>query len=681
VLDCGHSPGSVTRMTRPVTWLMACLVLATAGGALVRSQPGAGAVRPADARQTGASAYVGAARCAECHRDKHRTWSGARHSMMLQPASPATVAGDFTQATVTLRGTTFALGQEGERFVVRGPFPTAAPATHRVDYTLGSRRVQHYLTTLPDGRIVVLPPTWDVETREWFHNLDIVNPNQPAGIPVQVWNRNCFGCHVSAQVKGFDAQADTYATTWTDFGTNCERCHGPGAAHAARYASPAAAPAVGAHAIVVPTDLPKERATAVCAQCHSLRDLTVPGFEAGAEYFDHFTPVLEYGDEHRVDPAYWADGRPRRFSNDAIGLWQSRCYLEGGATCTTCHVDPHEPNIERNPQLGRTNNGLCTRCHEPIAADVAAHTRHASGSAGSSCVACHMPPTVISLRSRMPDHTLSVPAPENTVTHGIPNACTECHADQGAEWAVKALAEWYPEGRRRALVRRADAFSLGRKRDPAGLAPLVAISRDRDEPPLVRANAVGYLRFYPGPQAHAAIAQAVVSEHAAMRVAAVLGLAERPDEAARARPMLVNALGDPARVVRVSAMLGLTNMQVATLPAAKAPFFEEARRDYLARAALLSDDGRVELDTGKFHLLSRNPDAAVSSLEASLRLEPDLHAARYFLGLARLAQGNAAEARRQLQLVPAENEYAAAAARVLATLPGGTRGRGRGAGS
>ena len=41
--------------------------------------------------------------------------------------------------------------------------------------------------------------------------------------------------------------------------------------------------------------------------------------------------------------------------------------------------------------------------------------------------------TVISLRSRMPDHTISVPAPENTVRYGIPNACTECHQDKDCE--------------------------------------------------------------------------------------------------------------------------------------------------------------------------------------------------------------------------------------------------------
>ncbi len=165
----------------------------------------------------------------------HKKWAGARHSKMLQSASPVTVLGDFSKGSITLRGKPFTVARAGDRFTIRGAFPTARDEVHSVDYTLGSRRVQHYLTTLPDGRIVVLPPTWDVVRGEWFHNLDIVNPDEATQNPVQVWNSNCFGCHVSAEVKGFDPVLNRYATTWTDFGTNCERCHGPGAAHAARY--------------------------------------------------------------------------------------------------------------------------------------------------------------------------------------------------------------------------------------------------------------------------------------------------------------------------------------------------------------------------------------------------------------------------------------------------------------
>ena len=36
---------------------------------------------------------------------------------------------------------------------------------------------------------------------------------------------------------------------------------------------------------------------------------------------------------------------------------------------------------------------------------------------------------MIGIKTTMRDHTISLPAPENTVAFDIPNACTECHAD------------------------------------------------------------------------------------------------------------------------------------------------------------------------------------------------------------------------------------------------------------
>ena len=612
--------------------------------------------------------FVGAAKCGECHEGIHKKWAGARHSKMLQPATPQTVLGDFSKGVVTLRGARFTLEHAGDRYVIRGPFPAGREEALRIDYTLGSRRVQHYLTTLADGRIVVLPPTWDVARREWFHNLDIVNPDEATRNPVQVWNSNCFGCHVSAEVKGFDSGRARYSTTWTDFGTNCERCHGPGAAHAARYAS--ASPAPGAAAIVVPTRLTAERSAMVCAQCHSLRDVTVPGFSAGADYFDHFMPVLEYGQKSDRDPAYWVDGRPRRFSNDAIGFWQSGCFVKGGATCTSCHADPHEPDIDRNPALARTNTDLCTRCHEPIGRDVARHTRHALGSQGSSCVACHMPATVISLRTRMPDHTISVPAPENTVRYGIPNACSECHQDRDAAWAVTTLDTWYPNGRRMRLVQRADAFSAARRHDVGAIEPLLALAADVREPPIVRANAIGYLRKFPTPRVGTALTAAAVSDQPIIRATAVLGLGEPGFAVDSVAPALIAALADTSRVVRIGAMLSLVNLRVTQVPADLAPRFDQAKRDYLTRATLLADDPGVLLDAGKFHLMNQDASAAAVSLEASLRLDPTLHASRYFLAVGRLAQGRVADARDLLNAIPKSSPYADQAAKLLAALTG-----------
>jgi hypothetical protein len=111
----------------------------------------------------------------------------------------------------------------------------------------------------------------------------------------------------------------------------------------------------------------------VCAQCHSFRDIYVDNFAAGDDYYDHFLPVLEYNLPDTADPAYWPDNRPRRFSMDAFGLWESECYLKGKATCVDCHVQAHAPDIDRNPQLRPEANAMCTRCHESIGKSVAAH--------------------------------------------------------------------------------------------------------------------------------------------------------------------------------------------------------------------------------------------------------------------------------------------------------------------
>src|SRR5471030_2400446 len=278
---------------------------------------------------------VGARVCASCHKDVHNTWTSGRHSKMIQPATRASVEGDFSRTRLTLRGQPFQLRVSGGAYFITESNITGKPREHRVEYTLGSRRIQHYLTTIENGRIIVLTPSWDVDRKVWFDNMEIVRPDEDDRTPVQQWNKNCVGCHVSQQDNHYRPDTKTYATAWSDFGTSCERCHGPGSAHVEKYQKGGAG-AGGDRAIVRPTRLDPVSSSTICAQCHSLRDIIGPGYTAGANYFDHFQPILEYGPRKESDPTYWADGRPRRFSNDAMGLWQSECFLRGGATCTTC---------------------------------------------------------------------------------------------------------------------------------------------------------------------------------------------------------------------------------------------------------------------------------------------------------------------------------------------------------
>jgi len=158
-----------------------------------------------------------------------------------------------------------------------------------------------------------------------------------------------------------------------------------------------------------------------------------------------------------------------------------------------------------------------------------------------------------------------------------------------------------------------------------------------------------------------------------MKLTAVLGLGEGGFPPADTTPILINALGDRNRTVRVGAALSLMNSRVTKLDGQAGVLFEEAKRDYVSRALLLSDDARVLLDVGKFHLMNKDAPSAIRTLEASLRLDMSLHASRYFLALAVLAEGRTAEARALLIRIPKGDAYAEAAQRLLATLPGGGR--------
>ena len=177
-----------------MAWRLA-LILAATG--LARASPG--------------PTYVGAAACSKCHAAVNHKWAQSRHSKMVQPAAACRRGGRllarrrFSCAAIT----TSSANAQGAYYITES-YLSGKPQEHRVDYTLGNRRMQHYLTTLPDGRIVVLPPTWDVLRKQWFHNLDIADPDETSEVQVQIWNKGCYSCHVSQEEKNYDAEKDAY---------------------------------------------------------------------------------------------------------------------------------------------------------------------------------------------------------------------------------------------------------------------------------------------------------------------------------------------------------------------------------------------------------------------------------------------------------------------------------------
>jgi predicted CXXCH cytochrome family protein len=635
--------------------------------------------------------YVGAKACATCHQSQHRQWAASWHGKLLQPATPQSVEGSLAAGKVVLRGSTFVWQhREGHYYLIES-YLAGKPWEHQVDYTLGGRRIQQYLSTMRDGRILLLPITWDNIQRKWLHNLDVKNP-ESAGDPVQIWNKSCFSCHVTGWQKNFDLQQDAYHSTWKDSGVGCESCHGPGSEHvseasaashakAAMPANPEKRAAIES-SIVNLAKLDPTRSTMACAQCHSLRDIYADGFQPGGNYYDYFLPVMEYRLPMSKDPPYWPDGRPRWLANEAFAFWQSECFLKGRATCLTCHTRPHDMDIARNPQLRASNNALCTQCHGDIARNISAHTHHAANSAGSSCIACHMPRTVLSINARMRDHSISIPVPENTIRHGIPNACNLCHRDKTAEWAAEKVTAWYGAKSGEKLIRRADAFSEARNGDAAAIPALLQILSDSSGGPWIRANAAGYLGSFPqDPTAYAAVLRALDDAQPLVRATAASAIRPRAAERAAVAPQLAALLADPVTIVKVSAAIALVSMGVQQIPGQDGVRLEQAKQLYRARAEIDSDDPEQQFAAGRFFLLGGDPGEAVADFQAAMQLDPSLPVPIY-LAQALAAKGDFQSAEEILKKIPGDDPQYDAAQRLLAQIEvrsagaGGSQGLG-----
>jgi hypothetical protein len=71
------------------------------------------------------------------------------------------------------------------------------------------------------------------------------------------------------------------------------------------------------------------------------------------------------------------------------------------------------------------------------------HPHHAEASAGSQCVACHMPKIEQTIADvNVSSHTFHFVYPERTERLKIPNACNVCHKDRSTAWAADALRRW-----------------------------------------------------------------------------------------------------------------------------------------------------------------------------------------------------------------------------------------------
>jgi predicted CXXCH cytochrome family protein len=364
--------------------------------------------------------YVGSEACRSCHTAIYDRWSKTLMANVVRDPKqhPEAIIPDLAK-----------------------PDPLVTFTKDDIAFVYGSKWKQRYFKKVGDDYFP-LPAQWDVTHKIWSkyfvpNGADWWVPFYPADNAQRPTGPLCDGCH--------SVNYDIAKKTVTEWNVGCERCHGPGSAHAAKPVR---------ETIVNPARLDYVHASDTCIQCHSQgRPLNNPidgkyydwpvGFQMGLNLNDFWK--LE---DHKIGETtftHFADGTAHKNRMQGNDFTTSLMYTRG-VTCFSCH-DPH--GSDNDAMLRQPASSICLACHGPNAqngphaATLEQHTHHAAGSPGSQCVACHMPKieqTIADVNVR--SHTFHFVYPSRTDSLKIPNACNVCHTDKSTAWAADALTHW-----------------------------------------------------------------------------------------------------------------------------------------------------------------------------------------------------------------------------------------------
>jgi predicted CXXCH cytochrome family protein len=597
---------------------LAAAVAVMAAGALTPggNDRASAAEEPAPAAAT--ASYVAETTCRGCHAAEFKAWQRSHHAHAMERPSDASVRGDFADTEFESGGTGYRFSKRNGDYYVSTEGPDGEPGEFRIAYTFGWTPLQQYLVELDKGRLQALTVAWDTEAETWF-DLAEDDPAQP-GDPLHWtgreynWNFRCADCHSTDLRRNYDAETDSYDTTYSAVNVGCQACHGPGSGHIdwLGKGQPEAVENAG-FGVAVSAEAELE----TCAQCHSRRRPITPHFVAGEPFLDHYVPdVLR-------DGLYFPDGQ----IDDEVFVYgsflQSRMHQKG-VTCSDCH-DPH------SGELWADGNAVCTACHnetppdrfptiKPLAYDSPAHHFHEEGQPGAFCVDCHMPARTYMTVDPRRDHGFRVPRPDLSEATDAPDACTGCHDDRDAVWAAQTIAEWYGEDRRRE-PHFGEAIALGRRGAPGARDALSALATDAEKPAIARATAVELLRQFVDARSAETVAAAAQDGDPLVRMAAMQALGAFPPDARAdiAAPLL----DDPLRAVRIAAARALAPVpSEAFLGDRRAPY-QRAVDEYIDSELAVAERPESHLNLGLYWSEHGDAEASEAAYRRALELDPD----------------------------------------------------------
>ena len=320
-------------------------------------------------------AFAGDEACGPCHQQELSTYRTTAHHSTSSLPDAQSVAANFSPGSNTLRTSNpsllFRMTSTQDGYFVTAVDQIepshAIELTEHVDLVIGSgRKAQTYLYWKGDD-LFELPVSYWTMFGQWANSPGYPDGSLHFDRPIVP---RCLECHGS-YFESLAPPPNRYRKESLVLGVTCEKCHGPGREHIARYQSHPAPRQRVAGAILNPARLSRSRQLDACALCH-----------AGAG--TSIGPALSFvpGDDLKkylaIPPAVAVDVH----GNQVELLETSRCFRLSNLTCTTCH-DVHRPQRD-----SAAFSKHCLACHK---APQCGEYAQLGARIAANCVDCHMP--------------------------------------------------------------------------------------------------------------------------------------------------------------------------------------------------------------------------------------------------------------------------------------------------
>jgi hypothetical protein len=326
--------------------------------------------------------YAGEKACGACHRGIHESYLATAHQHTSASPSLTSIKGNFVAGKNAFHyrpNVKVAMEQRNGWLYQVAYMNDVEKQAFPFGVVMGSgRKAQTYLYWMDDN-VFQLPVSWSRMANNWVNS-----PSYPADKVRfdRLINIGCFECHGSfIERKGMqqegDRLVDYFDKTKVIYGMDCERCHGPAAAHVDFHTTHPQEKA--AKHIAIYKQLTRQQQVEMCAQCHSGGHTSFNSifyFKPGDSLAQYFSPKVKAGGDVRQLDVH---------GNQYQLLTGSQCYIKSNVlTCISCH-NTHVQERDNMPVLSQR----CQSCHQ--------QQQHSFDSQlpanviNSNCIDCHMP--------------------------------------------------------------------------------------------------------------------------------------------------------------------------------------------------------------------------------------------------------------------------------------------------